>query len=134
MSTVVVDASTVVAALLDAGPDGDWARSTMHGCHLLAPHLLPAEATNVTRKMVRADLVDVGAAAAALDDLQDLALQLAPWGPFRRRAWQLRDTLTSYDAWYVAMAEQFEAPLVTLDRRLAGASGLTCRVLVPEPR
>lgn len=39
--------------------------------------------------------------------------------------------LTSYDASYVALAEMLEVPLVTLDRRLAGAPGLQCEVRVP---
>ena len=34
--TVVVDASAVVAALIDAGPDGEWARAAMRGAHLAA--------------------------------------------------------------------------------------------------
>lgn len=36
---------------------------------------------------------------------------------------QLRANLTTYDAAYVALAEALEAPLVTFDARLAGATG-----------
>ncbi len=34
----------------------------------------------------------------------------------------LRHTITSYDAAYVALAEQLAVPLVTADRRLADAA------------
>jgi predicted nucleic acid-binding protein len=37
--------------------------------------------------------------------------------------WELRHNLTAYDALYVALAEMLDAPLVTLDRRLAAAAG-----------
>lgn len=41
------------------------------------------------------------------------------------RAWELRDNVTFYDALYVALAEQLEESLITLDERLArAASGL----------
>lgn len=36
--------------------------------------------------------------------------------------------MTSYDAAYVALAEQVDATLVTLDRRLAGAPGAQCEI------
>lgn len=54
--------------------------------------------------------------------------------PHRRlavRAWQLRDSVTYYDATYVALAELLDAPLVTLDRRLAQAPGPRCTFLTP---
>jgi predicted nucleic acid-binding protein len=39
------------------------------------------------------------------------------------RIWDLRNNLTAYDASYVALAEALDAPLLTRDRRLAGAAG-----------
>ena len=47
------------------------------------------------------------------------------------RAWEFRDSVTYYDATYVALAELLDAPLVTLDRRLARASGPRCAFLTP---
>jgi hypothetical protein len=49
------------------------------------------------------------------------------------RAWELRTNLSAYDALYVALAEQLDAPLLTADARLAGAPGLRCLVEVLEP-
>ena len=43
----VVDASVLVAAVLDTGSDGDWARSVATAKHLIAPQLAPVEAGNV---------------------------------------------------------------------------------------
>ena len=38
------------------------------------------------------------------------------------RIWSLRGHITVYDAHYVALAEAFEAPLLTGDHRLASAT------------
>jgi predicted nucleic acid-binding protein len=49
------------------------------------------------------------------------------------RIWELRENVTCYDAWYVAVAEALSAPLATLDIRLTKAPGPHCRFLVSEP-
>jgi predicted nucleic acid-binding protein len=56
----------------------------------------------------------------------------AQFEPFAGRVWELRRNLTSYDAWYVAVAEALDLPLATLDRRLGRATGTSCRVRVPS--
>ena len=48
--TLVVDASVVVAALIDGGSDGVWAESVLASQPLAAPHLLHIEAANVLRR------------------------------------------------------------------------------------
>jgi predicted nucleic acid-binding protein len=49
------------------------------------------------------------------------------------RAWELSTNLSAYDALYVALAEQLNAPLLTADARLARAPGLSCPVEVLRP-
>ncbi|HEY1919497.1 MAG TPA: type II toxin-antitoxin system VapC family toxin [Streptosporangiaceae bacterium] len=44
------------------------------------------------------------------------------------RVWELCSNLTTYDAAYVAAAEQYRCPLVTTDARLARAPGIRCPV------
>jgi predicted nucleic acid-binding protein len=60
-----------------------------------------------------------------------IELELVPFGPFAERVWELRSNVTSYDAWYVAVAEELDLPLATLDRPLAAASGPRCQFLLP---
>lgn len=62
-------------------------------------------------------------AQAALNDLADLPLNRYPHDVFLFRIWELRHTLTAYDAAYLALAEALAAPLVTCDARLASAPG-----------
>lgn len=129
--TLVVDAGVVVAALVDSGPDGLWAESVLVQDVLAAPHLLPVEVANILRRAVLAGDLSADAAALAHEDLLLLRIDLFPYEPHGRRVWQLRNNVTAYDAWYVALAESLDAPLATLDRRLARAQGPTCAFRVP---
>jgi predicted nucleic acid-binding protein len=61
-------------------------------------------------------------------------VELFPFDPFADRIWELRHTVTSYDAWYVPVAEALRLPLATLDGRLSGARGVTCKFLTPGQR
>ena len=98
---------------------------------MAAPHLVLVEATNILRRLERSKELTHVEAGAAQRDLVRLDLHLLPFEPFADRVWALRANLTSYDAWYVAVAEALELPLATLDRRLTRASGPRCRFLVP---
>ena len=49
--TTVVDASVLVAALVDPREDGRWAESTLAKGSLVAPELALVEATDVLRQM-----------------------------------------------------------------------------------
>lgn len=66
--------------------------------------------------------------AAAVDDLLDLELDIHHTAPLLRRAWELRDNVTAYDACYVSLAEALGCPLLTADARLSRASGPTCDI------
>jgi predicted nucleic acid-binding protein len=127
----VVDASLLIAATTDAGAEGEWAEEVVRAGSLVAPHLALAEATNILRRLELAGRLGRLEAGAAARDLLLLDLELVPFDPFAERVWELRRTVTRYDAWYVAVAEAFDLPLATLDRRLARASGLRCRFLLP---
>ncbi len=127
--SLVVDASVVVAALVDSGPTGGWAVELLRSDILAAPHHMPGEVANVLRRMELAGAVTPDVAAMAHRDLVDLPVDLYPYEPFAGRVWELRGSLTAYDAWYVALAEAIGGPLATLDLRLATAPGPTCRML-----
>jgi predicted nucleic acid-binding protein len=124
---LVVDASAIVPALADDGPDGDRARERLRGHDLAAPELIDLEAMSVIRRLHLAGHVDVRRAGLALSDLVELPLRRAAHRPLLARCWELRENLTVYDAAYVALAELLGVPLLTADTRLAGAPGPRCR-------
>ena len=131
-TSVVLDASALVALLTSGGVDGEWVAARCRGRRLLGPALLPFETTNVVRRLVQRGVLDETSAHLALADLADLALRQWPHQSLAERIWALRDNLSSYDAAYVALAELTDAPLITLDRRLAAAPGPHCEILVPS--
>ena len=61
-----------------------------------------------------------------------LDIDLFPFEPFADRIWELRHNVTSYDAWYVALAEALKLPLATLDKPLSKSNGVTCEFLTPR--
>jgi predicted nucleic acid-binding protein len=129
--TLVVDASVVVAALIDIGAEGQWAEQVLTSDDLAAPHLLLAEAGNILRRLALHGEVSDDAAALAHADLIDLRVALFPYQLDGWRVWELRHNLTTYDAWYVALAEALDADLATLDARLANAPGTRCGFRLP---
>jgi len=129
--TLVVDASVLVAALVDSGPEGKWAESAIAEGSLTGPELVLVEVTNVLRRLEQTGEISRLEAASAHRDMLRLDLELFAFAPFAARVWELRSNLSSYDAWYVAMAEAFDCPLATLDRRLVRATGPHCDFLTP---
>ena len=130
--SVVVDASVLIAATTDAGPAGTWAEGVLESGDLHAPELVLVEATNILRRLERAKKISSAQAEIAHQHHLQLPVALYPFEPAAERIWELRHTLTSYDAWYVALAEMLEMPLATLDARLARASGPSCRFVLPR--
>jgi len=129
--TVVVDASLVVSALVDGGSTGSWAESLLAGEPLSAPHLMPVEVASILRRAAAAGEISADVVAMAHTDLLDMRVELFPYGPFAPRVWELRDNLTCYDAWYVALAEFLGSPVATLDLKLARTAGPRCGFETP---
>lgn len=129
--TLVVDSGLVVAALVDSGPVGTWADQLLATDDLVAPHLMPVEVANVLRRAALAGEVSPDTAALAHGDLLSLRVELFAYEPFATRVWELRENVTAYDGWYVALAESLNATLATLDLRLAKAAGPRCAFVTP---
>jgi predicted nucleic acid-binding protein len=75
---------------------------------------------------------DVGEhrARSAIDRLRRISVTPYPIDPMVGRVWELRSTVSIYDAWYVALAERLSTTLVTTDHRLATANGPRCEIEV----
>ena len=127
---IVIDASVVVNALGDDGPDGDLARERLRGERLAAPHLLELEVTSAWRRLAAAGALDERRAGLAMVDLGALRIDRVPHRPLLARCWELRSNLTVYDAAYVALAELLDVAMVTADGRLATAPGPRCPIEV----
>ncbi len=119
----------MVDALVGVGDHGDAARDELRALGLLqVPAVFLAEVASSLRMMVLAGDLAPGSARVAAVQAGEVRTQEHAFFPFLERVWQLRDNLTTYDAWYVALAERLEEPLLTADGRLARAPGLRCQV------
>ena len=121
---IVLDASAVVDWLLQT-PAGKrieqhiYARKdTLH-----TVYLLDVEFAQVLRRLVREGRLARKRAEEAIEDL--VVLRVTRYAPvlFLDRIWQLRQNLSAYNAAYVALAEELQAPLITRDQGIAAAPG-----------
>ncbi len=121
---IVIDASALLELLLGTQRAERIARRALAPAECLhAPHLLDIEVAQALRKLVQLEDLTAQRAEQALGDYASLAIDKHPHHDLLARIWQLRDSLTAYDAAYVALAEALDAPLLTCDARLGRAHG-----------
>lgn len=123
----VVDASIVVRLLQSRRSDEPLRERIGQHRYVHAPTLIDAEVTSAIRGLLLTSkpAIKIGSSRAEqmLNDFADLPLLRYPMQPHQRRALTLRDNFTAYDAFYVALAESLEMPLLTDDRKFAKAAG-----------
>jgi predicted nucleic acid-binding protein len=64
-----------------------------------------------------------GSQCPRIQDYGDLRIVRYEMVPLQRRVHELRHNFTAYDAMYIALAEALELPLLTCDKKFAGAPG-----------
>jgi predicted nucleic acid-binding protein len=127
--------------VLDASAAIDWLLQTPAGLRieqriyarqdtLHTVHLLDVEFGQVLRRLVRQGTLTPRRAVEAIEDMAALRIARYPPVLLLQRIWRLRQNLTAYDAAYVALAEELQAPLITRDRRIAAAPGHTAAIEV----
>ena len=119
---VVVGArrAELIRRRLDADPD------------LAAPHVIDVEVLSTIRRDHMLGRLDLTLARQAVADLQSWPGERFAHLNLISRAWELRNNVRSWDAFYIALAEALDGTLLTLDRRLGGVPGLRCTVEVLE--
>ncbi len=123
---IVVDASAAASALLHDGQ----ARRLLADESIHVPHLADAEVISVLRRQVAGGLLTAEEGRRVLNVWSRLGVIRYAAPPLAERVWDLRQTVTAYDAMYVALAENLDCALVTADARLSGANGPRCAITV----
>ncbi len=127
---IVVDSAALIDALTAIeGTEKLCAYLAAEELH--APTLLDFEVVSTLRGLTLGGHISVARAGDLLTDFDDLPVRRWPFADgLRRRAFQLRDNVSPYDAAYVALAEALECPLLTRDYRLARSSGHAAHIEV----
>jgi len=130
--TLVVDASALASVVAAPAPKRELVRrlSTIDG---VAPELMDAEVLDAIRKFVLRGALNAAEGEAAVRRAREAPIARVPHRPLLARVWELRSTVAVYDAFYVALAEQLDVPLVTCDKKLAGASGHNVQIELYPP-
>ena len=92
--------------------------------YVQVPHLFDVEVLHALRRHSLGGGLPEEQSRIILSLLREMKAVRYPHLPLARRIWELRENLTAYDAAYVALAEALDAPLVTMDERLARAPGI----------
>jgi predicted nucleic acid-binding protein len=120
VSRYVIDASAATEYLLRT-PLGNKLADVIEGALLFAPELLDVEVLSVLRRAVLRRQIAEHRALLAIEDLIDWAIDRLPHKALVWAAWQHRNNVSAYDAFYVAAARLSGASLVTADGPLARA-------------
>ncbi len=123
MSDYVVDASVAVEYLLKT-PVGLAVADTLTSGSMIAPELIDAEVLSALRSKVLGGELQESRARQAIGSLLVWPIERIPHRSLAWQAWEQYQNVTAYDALYVAAARARNVPLLTVDGRLARASGL----------
>lgn len=122
MTRLVADASAVVDLLSGARPASAVRAELTNVVELDVPEHFHVEAISALRGLLRRGDITAERADRALDLLLSLRVVRHPVAALAREVWGLRDTLTPYDAAYLALARALDVHLLTTDRGLAAAA------------
>jgi predicted nucleic acid-binding protein len=128
---LVLDASAMLELLLKTTRAVRWAERLFER-ELHAPHLLDVEVMHALRRMAQANAITDIAAQRAFYGLKELPLFRHPHWPLLPQIWDLRLSLTAYDAAYVTLAETLNIPLFTCDAKLSRSHGHHAEIVFLE--
>lgn len=127
---IVLDASAAVDLLLGTDRAAEVLARLRSVSEAHAPELIDPEVIAVVRRWTLRGWLPVQQGDRAVDELGELALVRHRHVVLRRRAWELRDRCSAYDACYLALAETLGADLLTTDARLGRAARSLVHVVV----
>lgn len=121
--TYVIDASIAVEYLLRTEV-GQRVADILQDALLIAPELLDVEVLSVIRRAVLQGRLDEQRALLSLTDLMAWPIDRIAHKQLVAAAWQYRQNVSAYDAFYVATAHLYNATLLTADGPLCRAPNL----------
>ena len=121
MHDTVIDASAL-AAIVFSEPDANEILKIIEGVTLSAPSLLPYDLNNVCLKKIRRYPSKRTTLLQGLEFLTQMHIAYCNVNPIETVELAKQQSLTACDGAYLWLATELDAPLVTLDRKLARAA------------
>ena len=129
---IVVDASAFVEWMTDANyRSGAVAARLSADAHWAVPEHFLVEVANAIRGHWLGRRLDDDQFTELFDRLASYEFDVWPTRPLLPRIRQLAHNATTYDAAYLALAEELRVALVTTDAILAAAPGVHCQIVQP---
>ena len=144
---IVFDCNVLSDAVCNNSQRGDWAREVIAWTgreehEVLVAAMAHGEILAVLRKLEFQQItdsrkrfpkgpgdftaVDAQTIRSLCEEIWNIETTAIPLSPdLRDRCLELRQNIAPYDAWYVAIAEHYDAPLFTTDEKLVNALGHT---------
>lgn len=129
MTTVVVDASVIVQACLEA-----TGFELLAGVDMVGPRLLRSEALSALHELLWRGEISSVLAERARERLRGAPYEVQDPDGLTDAAWEIAESLgwaKTHDAEYVALARILGHPLVTIDSRLARGAGRVVQIVGP---
>ena len=121
MTTVVIDASAL-GALMFFEPSAAGIEDAIRGHDLVAPRLLRFEIVSIALRKYRRFPDQRSACHRAVARFPALGIREVDVAAVATMQAALEFDLSAYDASYLALSRMLQAPLLTLDRKLAAAA------------
>ena len=120
---IVIDASAMAEMLMVSEVGKRVADRILAAKHRHVPHLLDIEVTSTLRRFALRKQLAASDVLSAIDDMRKFPMRWHGHAGLLDRVFELRHSLTAYDALYLALAESLEATLVTCDTALSAVPG-----------
>ena len=121
---VVIDASALVDLIVQSERAPAVAQA-VGAAEMVAPDVVNPEVLSILRRLERTGALAARQGVQAVDDLMDAPVRRFSTVPLLAEAWTLRANVSAADALYVVLARILRCPLVTADRKLSRAPGLS---------
>ncbi len=126
----VVDASVVTDALAQSAR-APKSRKILSRHRLVTPAHFDAEVLSVLYNLTRGGRMTADRMRRSVALLRRFPASRVPLAGLLAEASILHETLSAYDALYVALGRRLDCALITLNRRLARAPGLGIELVLP---
>jgi predicted nucleic acid-binding protein len=126
---VVMDASVAVEVLIRT----ELGRRIAHRVldeDLHAPHLIDLEFLNALRRLSSIGGLDPAVATEVRAEMTQWSIERHSHFTLLEGIWNLRNSVSVYDAVYVALAETLGVPLLTCDGKLSRSHGHKAKIVL----